>query len=128
MQTEASNQIPLTFCDHCEATIVTFRELDDLERVQVYCSRCGSHLGGAGEIEEFDASPSLLEALGYGVEEVRPKGGAGGCRTKGGSCGCSKKKPKAALQTKSVSLEVKIPSTNQREATTVPGDPRKFEA
>jgi hypothetical protein len=89
---EASNKIPLAFCYHCEITVVTYRDLDDQQQLQAYCARCHGHLGSDSEVEEFAASASLLEALGYQVEEVRPKGGAGGCRTKGGSCGCSKSK------------------------------------
>jgi hypothetical protein len=89
---EASNTIPLAFCHHCEVTVVTYRDLDDADQLQVYCARCHGHLASDSEVEEFYASPALFESLGYQVEEVRPKGGAGGCRTKGGSCGCSKSK------------------------------------
>src|SRR5689334_2184387 len=99
---EASDTIPMSFCHHCEVTVVTYRNLDDEDLLQVYCARCHGHLASDAEIEEFYVAPSLFAALGYQVEEVRPKGGAGGCRTKGGSCGCSKSKntkaPKKGFQ------------------------------
>jgi len=91
---EASDSIPLTFCPQCEVTVVTYRELGPDDTLLVCCMLCHHSLGLDGEVEEFLGDASLLSALGIGVEEVRPKGGAGGCRTKGGSCGCSKSKSK----------------------------------
>ena len=100
LELEASNTIPLAFCHHCEITVVVYRELDEEQHLQVHCARCDGHLGSPNEVQEFVASPALLELLGYQVEEVRPKGGAGGCRTKGGSCGCSKSKKSPSSKAK----------------------------
>lgn len=94
----ASNQIPMTFCPRCEALSITYRDLDEGGGIRVRCLSCDTDLGADSEVDEVLGGASLWDALGYEVVQVKPRGGAGGCRTGGGGgcSGCGVKAPPRA--------------------------------
>src|SRR5262245_61929797 len=88
----ASDQVPLAYCSRCGQDSITYRELE-ADGVVVRCLSCGEYLGADGEVDEVLGGAEILASLGYQIGEVRPRGGAGGCRTGGGGCSCQKSSP-----------------------------------